>query len=94
MRGDASNASQPFKLARGSSRSPVTALTARERDVLRLLALGLSTTEITDRLGVSTNTVRTHVQHLMAKLGAHNRLQLTAIASEQGLLNQDHHFLL
>jgi DNA-binding NarL/FixJ family response regulator len=60
-------------------------LTARERDVLRLLTLGLSTAEIAQRLDVSSNTVRTHVRNLMIKLGAHNRLQLTAIATAEGL---------
>lgn len=68
---------------------PAVVLTERERDILQLLALGLSTSEITDRLGVSANTVRTHVRHLLGKLGAHNRLEATAIASHLGLLRFD-----
>jgi DNA-binding NarL/FixJ family response regulator len=69
----------------GEPSSAVT-FTGRERDVLRLLALGLSTIEMAQRLGVSSNTVRTHVRHLTRKLGVHNRLQATAMASARGLL--------
>jgi LuxR family maltose regulon positive regulatory protein len=50
-------------------------LTDRELDVLRLLAAGQSTPEIARTLYVEVNTVRTHVKHLYAKLGAHSRDQ-------------------
>ncbi len=61
-------------------------LTSRETDVLRDLVQGLSTKEIALRLGISVNTVRTHVQHLMPKLGVHSRLQAAAVAAVDGLI--------
>lgn len=63
-------------------------LTDREREVLRGLARGLSTKEIALTLGISVNTVRTHVQHLMPKLGVHSRLQAAAVAVVDGLLTE------
>lgn len=48
-------------------------LTRRERDVLRLIAAGLSNREVADTLGVELPTVKNHVQHLMKKLGVHRR---------------------
>ena len=48
-------------------------LTAREREVLELLANGLHTSEIGAQLGVSENTVKTHARHLQVKLGASTR---------------------
>jgi DNA-binding NarL/FixJ family response regulator len=54
---------------------PLDALTQRELDVLEYLALGLSRAEIADELGVSVNTVRTHLQRSHAKLGVHTRLE-------------------
>jgi DNA-binding NarL/FixJ family response regulator len=69
----------------GQKRDP-GALTARERDVLALLADGLATDQIAARLFVSRNTVRNHVQRLMAKLGAHSRLEAVAIAVRQGVV--------
>jgi DNA-binding NarL/FixJ family response regulator len=56
-------------------------LTYSEREVLAALAAGCSTGEIAAQLGISVNTVRTHVQHLMPKLGVHTRLQAAAIAA-------------
>ena len=63
-------------------------LTSRERDVLRGLAEGLSTKEIAVRLGITVNTVRTHVQHLMPKLGVHTRLHAAAIAAVERLVDE------
>lgn len=61
-------------------------LTARERDVLILIAHGLSNTEISDRLHLSPATVKTHIAHLYRKLGARDRAQAAVIAHQAGLL--------
>lgn len=55
-------------------------LTLREREVLRLLAEGLGTQEIADRLFVSSTTARNHVQHILNKLDVHSRLEAVALA--------------
>lgn len=61
-------------------------LTRRELDVLGLLAEGLGTTEIAERLILSPNTVRNHVAAVMAKLDTHSRLEAVAEASRQGII--------
>ena len=61
-------------------------LTAREFEVLDLLAEGLSNAGIASRLDVSTNTVRNHVAKMSAKLGAHSKLELLSVALREGLL--------
>jgi DNA-binding CsgD family transcriptional regulator len=66
--------------------SPSSPLTARELSVLRLLARGAETADIARELGISATTVRNHVQHLLEKLGAHNRLQAVSLARRHGLL--------
>jgi len=61
-------------------------LTAREREVLGLLAEGLGGTDIARRLGISTNTVRTHIQSILTKLQVHSRLEAAAFALRRGLV--------
>jgi DNA-binding NarL/FixJ family response regulator len=61
-------------------------LTEREREVLALVAEGLSNAAIAERLVVSVHTVRNHVASLSAKLGAHSKLEALSIAVRQGLL--------
>jgi DNA-binding CsgD family transcriptional regulator len=61
-------------------------LTPREHEVLRLLAEGCSTEDIMTRLFVSRNTVRTHVQKVIGKLGAHSKLEAVALARREGLV--------
>jgi DNA-binding NarL/FixJ family response regulator len=64
---------------RPESHGPLDALTERELDVLEYLALGLTRVEIADELGLSVNTVRTHLQRLLAKLGVHTRLEAVSL---------------
>jgi DNA-binding NarL/FixJ family response regulator len=61
-------------------------LTARELDVIRMLAVGVSTRELADRLFISPTTARNHLQRINAKLGAHSRLEAVAIAAREGLV--------
>ncbi len=69
-----------------SYREPGADLTLREREVLRLVADGLSTPDMAARLVVSTNTVRNHVQSILSKLGAHSKLEALIIATRSNLL--------
>jgi len=64
----------------------LSALTAREVDVLRLVAAGLTNDAIAGRLGVSPVTVKTHVTRILAKLGAETRAQAVVQAYECGLV--------
>ncbi|MGP4002064.1 response regulator [Streptomyces sp. 8N706] len=70
----------------GREAARLAALTSREREVLVLVAGGLSNDEIADRLAVSPLTVKTHVNRAMAKLGARDRAQLVVVAYESGLV--------
>lgn len=63
-------------------------LTARERECLELLVAGQDTAAMVSSLGVSAATVRTHVQALLTKLGAHSRLEAAAFAVRHGLLDE------
>jgi two-component system response regulator DevR len=63
-------------------------LTSREREVLDLLAQGCSKEDIAERLLVSTNTARNHIQNILSKLGCHSRLEAVAVATREGLVHR------
>jgi two-component system nitrate/nitrite response regulator NarL len=62
-------------------------LTSRELEVLELLSAGRASEDIATALNISRNTVRTHVQGILAKLGVHSRLQAAAFASRYRLFD-------
>ena len=62
------------------------ALTARQKEVLKLLATGLLNKEIADQLGIAERTVKFHVSEILAKLGAGNRTEAVAVATRKGLI--------
>jgi DNA-binding NarL/FixJ family response regulator len=64
-------------------------LTAREREILRLIATGLSNAEIGQRLYISETTVKTHVTHILQKMGLHDRVQAIVLAHQTGLFETD-----
>ena len=64
-------------------------LTEREREVLALVARGLSNAELADALYLSLPTVKTHVSRILAKVGARDRTQLVVMAYESGLVTGD-----
>jgi DNA-binding NarL/FixJ family response regulator len=78
-------ASRPARPPRDAAR--LAALTEREREVLALVAGGLSNDEIGQRLFMSPATAKTHVSRAMAKLGARDRAQLVVVAYETGLVS-------
>lgn len=64
----------------------IAALTPREREILVLIAQGLSNSEIAEDLFVSATTVKTHVGNILAKLGVRDRVQAVIVAYETGLM--------
>jgi PAS domain S-box-containing protein len=66
--------------------TPIPPLSRREMQALQLMAVGLSTKEIAEHLGVSPITARNHITHVISKLGAGNRLQAVLYASRRRLI--------
>ena len=62
-------------------------LTAREREILQLLADGLSNGDVAERLFISQETVKSHVRHILTKLEADTRTQAVAIALREAIIN-------
>lgn len=70
----------------GALRQPDVLLTNREREILALLADGLGNKQIAVRLGISTNTVKTHLELLFEKIGVSSRAEAVAAGVRRGLL--------
>ena len=80
---------QRLLLEREAPRKIVEPLTGRELEVLQRLAEGLSTADASRQLGISTATLRAHVQSVLRKRGAHSRLEAVAEAARLGLITLD-----
>lgn len=80
----------PAELAdRALPRPPEETLSDRELDVLKQIAAGLSNKQIGDTLGISENTVKGHVNHVLAKLGVNDRTQALVVALKRGIIQLD-----
>ncbi|MFN0090878.1 MAG: response regulator [Acidimicrobiales bacterium] len=71
---------------RRGGQGPRAGLTAREREILSAMAAGLSNQAIAERFFLSIHTVRNHVANVLAKLGAHSRLEAVASATREGII--------
>jgi DNA-binding NarL/FixJ family response regulator len=71
--------------AEGADDGDLGELTPRESEVLQCMVDGLNRLEIAGRLGLSANTVRTHTQNLLAKMGAHSALEAITMAMRSGM---------
>ena len=73
------------RIPRAAQPSGLEQLTGRERDVLRLVAQGLSNAEIGEQLYIGETTVKTHVTHVLQKLNLRDRVQAVVLAYQTGL---------
>ncbi len=74
---------------RNRTSNPSEQITARELEVLKLAALGVSNPQISARLQISVNTVKAHIKSIFEKLNLENRTQLAAYAIHKGLITQE-----
>jgi len=77
------------RMARPSPPKELDDLSTREREVLRLIALGLSNAQIGQELFISETTVKTHVTHILSKLGLRDRVQVVVLAYQTGIVDPD-----
>ncbi|MBV9661161.1 MAG: response regulator transcription factor [Acidimicrobiales bacterium] len=75
------------KLAEGREQLPAPVLTARELEVLKLVARGMSNKEVADELYISENTVKNHVRNILEKLHLHSRMEAVMYAVRKRLLD-------
>jgi DNA-binding NarL/FixJ family response regulator len=75
--------------AGGAGADPYDSLTDREKQVLKLVAEGKSNKEVAEVLGISVKTAMSHREHVMEKLGVHNRTELVRFALKQGVIRVD-----
>ena len=76
------------RLPRRAPPKEIDELTEREQEILRLIASGLSNTEIGQQLYISDTTVKTHVTHILQKLGLRDRVQAVVLAYQTGLFER------
>ena len=76
------------RIARPAPPKELGELTEREREILRLIAVGLSNAEIGRELHISETTVKTHVTHILQKLGLRDRVQAVVLAYKAGLFER------
>jgi DNA-binding NarL/FixJ family response regulator len=69
----------------GSAAQAIGRLTTRERETLRMLAAGASTTDVAEALGISPLTVQSHVKNILAKLGVHSKVEAVRLAWRHGV---------
>jgi DNA-binding NarL/FixJ family response regulator len=81
--------SQFTRIKRPEAPAGLDELTAREMEILRLVAGGLSNAEIGQELYIGETTVKTHVTHVLQKLGLRDRVQAVVLAHEAGILEED-----
>lgn len=75
--------------APGAGADPYDSLTDREKQVLKLVAEGRSNKEVAEVLGISVKTAMSHREHVMEKLGVHNRTELVRFAIKKGVIRVD-----
>ena len=80
---------RPVPSAARASSTALAAITAREREVLALIATGLSNSEVAERLCISEATAKTHVGHLLTKLNARDRVHLVILAYQAGVVSPE-----
>lgn len=73
------------KVRGGGHPGRATQLTEREEEVLACMREGLSNGRVVQRLGITPNTVRNHVQRILFKLNVHSKLEAVAVTSHEGL---------